>query len=84
MARPAGNTLNRWAWDDLLRFTGLTLTDVAERAEIPRATLSGLVGGHHRASLPVAHRIARVLDVHPGTLFEGLGARHEVPAEVAS
>ena len=61
MARPAGHSLNRWAWDDLLRFTGLTLTDVAERAEIPR-----------------------VLDVHPGTLFEGLGARHEVPAEVAS
>lgn len=78
MARPAGHALNRWAWDDLLRFTGLTLTEVAERSDVPRATLSGLVGGHHRASTPVAHRVALALDVHPGTLFEGLGAHHEV------
>lgn len=62
----------------MLRITGLSLTEIAERADVPRATLSGLVGGHHRASRPVAHRLALALDVHPGTLFEGLGARHEV------
>lgn len=84
MARPAGHALNRWAWDDLLRFTGLTLSAVADRADVPRATLSGLVGGHHRASKPVAHRLAVALDVHPGTLFPDLGARHEVPEVAAS
>jgi plasmid maintenance system antidote protein VapI len=79
MARPAGHALNRAAWDDLLRLTGLSLTQVAERAEVPRPTLSSLLGGHHKASVPMAHRIAAAIGCHPGTLFPTLAA-----AEVAA
>lgn len=79
MARPRGHKLNRAAWDDLLKIRGLTLTEVAERAEIPRPTLSSLLGGHHAASVPNCHRIAAALDCNPQTLFPTLGA-----AEVAA
>jgi plasmid maintenance system antidote protein VapI len=69
MPRPAGHKLNRVAWEDVLRLTGQTMTSVAELAEVPRATLSGLLGQHHGASNPMATRIATALGVHPGTLF---------------
>jgi plasmid maintenance system antidote protein VapI len=72
MARPAGHLLNRAAWDDLLRLKGLSLTEVADKAEVPRSTLSSLLGGHHRASVPMAHRIAAAVDCHPETLFPTL------------
>lgn len=74
MARPAGHPLNRAAWDDMLRLTGLSLTQVSELSEIPRATISGLYGGHHKASTPMAHRVAAAIGCHPGTLFPSLGA----------
>lgn len=51
---------------------GLSLTQVAEMAEVPRPTLSSLLGGHHRASVPMAHRIARAIGCHPATLFPTL------------
>lgn len=83
MARPAGHRLSRTAWDDVLRLAGLSLTRVAELADIPRPTLSSLLGGHHRASVPMAHRIAGAVGVHPETLFPSL--IHEVDdVEVAS
>lgn len=72
MARPAGHPLNRSAWEDFLRLTGLTLTQVADMAEIPRATVSGLLGGHHRASVQSAHRLAAAMGVQPATLFPTL------------
>lgn len=69
MARPRGYRLNSQAWEDVLRWRGLSLTQVAERANIGRPTISGLVGGFARASLPMAHKLATALDVHPETLF---------------
>lgn len=74
MGRPAGHRLNRAAWDDLLRLTGTTLTEIAERAEVARPTLSSLLGGHHGASTPMAHKIAAAVGCHPATLFPTLGA----------
>lgn len=74
MARPAGHPISTHAWDDTLRLTGNSLTMVADKAEIPRPTLSSLVGGHHKASVPMAHRIAEALGVHPITLFPTLAA----------
>lgn len=74
MARPAGHALNRDAWDDILELAGVSLTQVADMAEIPRPTLSSLLGGHHKASVPMAHRIAKALGCRPGTLFPSMTA----------
>lgn len=74
MARPQGHQLSREAWDDILRLSGLSLTLVAERADIPRPTLSSLLGGHHAASVPMAHKVAGALGCHPVTLFPTLRA----------
>lgn len=70
--RPAGHLLNRVAWDDVLRYTGRSLTQVAADGDVPRPTLSSLLGGHHRASVPTCHTIATTLGVHPETLFPTL------------
>lgn len=72
MARPSGHKLSAYAFEDMLRYSGLSLTQAAERAEIPRATVSSLLGGHHRASVPMAHRLAGALNCHPETLFPTL------------
>lgn len=72
MARPAGHELNREAWDDVLRLSGLSLTEVAEIGEVPRPTLSSLYGGHSKASVPMCHRIARAAGCHPHTIFPSL------------
>lgn len=74
MARPTGHRLSPAAWDDLLRLTGISLTQVAERSGIPRPTLSSLLGGHHRASVPMAHKLAEALGCSPQTLFPTLRA----------
>lgn len=74
MARPKGHTLSTEAWDDILRLSGLTLTLVAERADIPRPTLSSLLGGHHAASAPMAHKLAAAVRCNPATLFPSLRA----------
>lgn len=79
MARPSGHRLNRAAWEDILALRGLTLTQVAEMAEVPRPTLSALLGGHNRASVPATHKIAAALGVQPATLFPTL-----VPALAAT
>lgn len=72
MARPAGHRLSPSAWDDILRLSGLSLTQVAERTGVPRATLSSLLGGHHKASVPVAKQLADGMGVHAETLFPTL------------
>ena len=72
MARPAGHKLSPTAWDDIVRLSGLSLTQVSERSEIPRPTLSSLLGGHHKASVPMAHKLAATLSCHPETLFPTL------------
>lgn len=72
--RPKGHRLNRAAFDDILRLTGLSLTQVAEAADVPRATVSALYGNHNGASIPTAHAIARGAGCHPATLFPTLSA----------
>lgn len=72
MARPRGHRLSPAAWDYILAKSGLTLTEVAERAGVQRATLSGLTGGFHRASVPTAHRLAAVFGCDPEVLFPTL------------
>jgi transcriptional regulator with XRE-family HTH domain len=72
MPRPAGHQLNREAFQDLLDRTGLTLTEVADRADLPRSTLSALLGGFSKAAAPNAHRIALAIGCRPATLFPTL------------
>jgi transcriptional regulator with XRE-family HTH domain len=80
MARPKGHELSREAWDDVLRLTGRNLTQVAELSDVPRPTLSGLYTGKHRASVPMAHKIASAIGVRPETLFPSLRVSHYVGA----
>lgn len=75
--------MSRPAWEDILRLTGRSLTDVAEISGVPRSTLSGLSRGHHRASIPQAHTIAAALDIHAETLFPGLILHDQVTEEGA-
>lgn len=72
MARPKGHRLSPTAWSDFLNLRGLTLTEAAKLADLQRATISGLVGGHARASVPMAHAISAALGLHPETLFPTL------------
>lgn len=72
MPRPNGHSLNRAAWDDVLRLSGLSLTQVAELSDVPRPTLSLLRSGKNKASVPVAHKIATAIGVSPATLFPSL------------
>jgi plasmid maintenance system antidote protein VapI len=69
MTRSRGYKLSPSAWADCLRYAGLTLTEAAERAGMPRSTLSSLLGGHHRATAPQARRLADTLGCRPETLF---------------
>jgi len=80
MARPSGFRLSAEAWHDITRLTGLTLTEIADRSDIPRPTLSSLLGGHHKASLPMCHRIAATMSVNPRTLFPELRIPKEIDA----
>lgn len=81
MARPSGYQLSADAWEDITRLVGLSLTEIAERSDIPRSTLSSLLGGHHKASLPMCHRIATSMSVSPRTLFPDL--RRQANGEAA-
>lgn len=86
MPRPAGHRLNREAFRDLLDRTGLSVSDVADLADLPRSTISALLGGHSKAATPNAHRIAAAVGCRPGTLFPTLmpeflaGPKDEVAA----
>lgn len=72
MPRPAGHRLNQDAWDDFVVSKGHTPTTVAELADIPRPTISALLGGYNRASVETAYRLANALGLRPGTLFPSL------------
>lgn len=74
MARPKGSPLNADAFDDWLNIhLGETVTSVAERADMTRGALSGLLGGFHCASTPTAHKLAAAMGCKVGTLFPRLG-----------
>ena len=72
MARPRGHRLSPAAWQDVLTLRGLSLTQAAELAGVPRATVSGLVGGHQRASVPLTRKLSEALGCSPETLFPTL------------
>lgn len=72
MPRPKGHKLNRRAWDDVLRFTGRSLTQIANQSTIPRPTISGLVTRTQSASVPMAHKLAEAAGCHVETLFPSL------------
>lgn len=72
MARPKGHGISPEAWNDLITLRGYSLTEVAARANIQRATLSAITNEHARASIPVAHALANALGCHPETLFPTL------------
>lgn len=74
MARPRGHRLSPRAFDDILRLTDQTITELAEVSGVPRATISGLAGGYYRASTTNAKRIAAALNVNPETLFPTMSA----------
>lgn len=85
MPRPQGHPLNVAAWDDVLKFRGMSLTRVSERSGIARGTLSYLLASpkpaqergkrpvRPRASDETVVRIAEVLRVDPMTLFPTYG-----------
>lgn len=81
--RPKGHRLSVAAWDDLLLLKGESLTSVAAKAGVQRATLSGMVIGRSRASVPTAHKLANALACNPATLFPTLRPFFN-EAEVAS
>lgn len=72
MPRPAGHLLNRDAFQDRLDQTGLSITEVADRADLPRSTVSALLGGFSKAATPNAHKIAAALGSRPASLFPTL------------
>jgi transcriptional regulator with XRE-family HTH domain len=64
LERYVGNTIR-----DLRRAHGLTIADIAERAEISRGMLSRIENGQTASSLEGLNRIARALGVSLSTLF---------------
>lgn len=78
--RPKGHYIDKAAWEKWTRFKGTTLTEVAGVAGVSRSTLSAILGGHNGASVPMAHKIANGLGVHPAELFPTLRYSPEVAA----
>lgn len=78
MARPSGYPLNRAAWDDVLRLAGLDLPGVAHISDVPQPTLRSLIGGHRKASVPMAYKIASAIGCRAETLFPDLIPRQDV------
>ena len=76
MPRPRGHNLNPDVLDDYMEQSGKTLSQVADDADMPRATLSGLYGLHHAASAPVAHQLAQATGRRVGALFPTLAPRY--------
>mgnify|MGYP001581091198 CR=1 FL=1 len=70
MARPKGLHLNRDAFEDYLKLSGiLSMADLAKPADIPLSTIWALVNEDRGASPTTVRRLARGLGVRPGTLF---------------
>lgn len=80
MPRPKGHKLNSRAWDDVVRLSGTSLTKIATSSNIPRPTLSGLVSGIQRASVPLAYKVADAVGCHVETLFPTLAEAEKVSA----
>lgn len=72
MARPRGHRLSPQAFEFAANAVGLTITELGERSGIPRATISGLVGGHHRASVKMVKALADALSCPASVLFPTL------------
>ena len=69
---------------------GTTQTHLAELTGLPLPTISGLMGGHARASTPVAHKIAAAIGCPPAAIFPTMQAQFveaqftETPEQVAA
>ena len=64
---------------DLIRERHLTISSVAEQADVARETLSGIVNGKQTPRRATIEKIARVLDIDPLILInptDGPGKRH--------
>lgn len=72
------------AWKDVLELKGLTLTQVADLADVQRPSLSGLAGGYARAAAPMAHKIAAALGISPITLFPTMRSTYVEVEEAAA
>jgi DNA-binding XRE family transcriptional regulator len=85
MSRPRGHRINRPALEAFMLLAGTTQTQLAELAELKRATLTGIIGGYAGASTPIAHKIAAALGCPPAAIFPTmLGQFTESPEAVAS
>lgn len=84
MARPKGYRISPKAWDDIVvAGKKLTVTEVAALTGINRATISGLLGGHARASLSMARTLADGIGVHVESLFPLTDRSFAADAEAA-
>lgn len=72
MARPRGHRLSAPAFDFAANAAGLNITELAERSGLQRATISGLLGGHHRASITKIAALSDALGCPPAMLFPTL------------
>jgi len=64
---------------DLIRERHLTISSVAEQADVARETLSGIVNGKQTPRRGTIEKIAKVLDIDPLILInptDGPGKRH--------
>jgi transcriptional regulator with XRE-family HTH domain len=59
--------------EDLRQRAGLSLDALAERSQLDRADLNGILNGESEASASTAYRLAGALGVDPGDLFSGMG-----------
>jgi transcriptional regulator with XRE-family HTH domain len=59
--------------EDLRQRAGLSLDGLAERSQLDRADLNGILNGDSEASASTAYRLAGALGVDPGDLFSGMG-----------
>lgn len=64
-----GHQINKFALDDFLTMRDMTLAQAAIAAELDPSTLNRMVHGHTGCTAAQARALARVLDVHPHTLF---------------
>ena len=74
MTRPKGHRLNPDALEALLRISGSSITELADQSGVARSTISGLMGGFSRASVPQAHKIASAIGCEAPAIFPTLRA----------
>jgi transcriptional regulator with XRE-family HTH domain len=72
VGRPAGYEANPFAFEAIQQLRGLSIAELARRSEVPRATISAVIGRHNDAGIEVVHKLAAALAVPPEALFPSL------------